>query len=128
MTAVMKACGFILQARYRVVSEPDGRRVPVVHIYGRPENGGTFLLRDFRQRPHFYIRAADAGRARTIGAPELQATDKQIFDGAPVCRLDVETPPDVPGLRDRLHTAGIETFEADVRFAVRYLIEPKNRS
>jgi DNA polymerase II len=29
----------------------------------------------------------------------------------------------VPGVRDRLHAAGIETFEADVRFAVRYLIE-----
>ncbi len=32
-------------------------------------------------------------------------------------------PPDVPGLRDRLHSNGIDTFEADVRFASRYLIE-----
>lgn len=119
----MKARGFILQASYRVVSEPDGRRVPVVHIYGRLEDGGTFLVRDSRQRPHFSIRKADAGRARAIGAPEPQATDKQTFDGAAVCRLEVETPSDVPGLRDRLHAAGIETFEADVRFAVRYLIE-----
>jgi DNA polymerase-2 len=29
----------------------------------------------------------------------------------------------VPGIRDRLHAADIDTFEADVRFAVRYLIE-----
>ncbi|MGH7881092.1 MAG: 3'-5' exonuclease, partial [Candidatus Binataceae bacterium] len=35
----------------------------------------------------------------------------------------MQTPADVPGLRDRLHGGGIETFEADVRFAMRYLIE-----
>ncbi len=32
-------------------------------------------------------------------------------------------PPDVPGVRDRLHAAGIETYEADVRFATRLLID-----
>jgi DNA polymerase II len=123
MTAIMKAHGFILQATYRVVSESNGRRVPVVVVYGRLEDGGTFLVRDFRQRPHFYIRAADAERALTQGAPQPQGTNKQTFDGAPVCRLEVETPTDVPGLRDRLHALGIDTFEADVRFAVRYLID-----
>src|SRR5207237_4786170 len=110
----MKTRGFILQANYRVVSEASGRRVPVVHIYGRLEDGGTFLVRDDRQRPHFFIRADAAARARAVGIPEPQATTKTAFDGAPVCRLEVETPPDVPGLRDRLHAAGIDTFEADV--------------
>jgi DNA polymerase-2 len=37
--------------------------------------------------------------------------------------LETEIPQDVPGLRDRLHAAGVETFEADVRFALRYLID-----
>lgn len=119
----MKVRGFILQSTYRVISEPDGRRIPVVHIYGRLEDGGTFLVRDDSQRPHFYIRADQAASARALGAPEPQPSDKRTFGGQPVCRLQVETPPDVPGLRDRLQAAGIETFEADVRFAVRYLIE-----
>jgi DNA polymerase II len=119
----MKTRGFILQASYRVLPEPGGPRVPVVHIYGRLEDGGTFLVRDYRQRPHFYIRTVDAERARAVGAPEPEPTDKRTFDAAPVSRLQVETPPDVPGLRQRLHAAGIETFEADVRFAVHYLIE-----
>src|SRR5438552_10321797 len=119
----MKGRGFILQASYRVVPKPKGGRVPVVHVYGRLEDGGTFLVRDDRQRPHFYIRAADARRAHAIGAREAQDAGRHTFDGAPVCRLEVETPSDVPGLRDRLHAADIETFEADVRFAVRYLIE-----
>src|SRR5208282_4967105 len=115
--------GFILQASYRVVHGANGRRVPVVHLYGQLEQGGTFLVRDDRQRAHFFIHAADADRARALGAPEPEPTDRRTFDGAPVCRLQVEAPPDVPSLRDRLHGAGIDTFEADVRFAARYLIE-----
>ena len=37
--------------------------------------------------------------------------------------VELVLPADVPPLRDRLHAAGIDTFEADVRFATRYLIE-----
>ena len=114
--------GFILQASYRIVSRANGARVPVIYLYGRLEEGGTFLVRDDRQRPHFYIRDSDAD-----GVHELRATpehsDKRTFDGAAVSRVEVATPPDVPALRDRLHAAGIDTFEADVRFPIRYLIE-----
>ncbi len=111
--------GFILQATYRVVSRPDGLRVPVVYIYGRLESGDTFLARDDRQRPHFFIRATDAERARLPGTPQPRASPLHAFDGAPVMVLETETPSDVPGIRDRLHAGGIETFEADVRFAMR---------
>ncbi|MBB6095385.1 DNA polymerase-2 [Povalibacter uvarum] len=120
--AAMNVRGFILQASYRVISGPAGQ-VPVIHIHGRLEDGGTFLVRDDRQRPHFYIRAADAGRARPLRIPEPQPVDRRTFDGEPVCRIEAETPSDIPAIRDRLHAAGIETFEADVRFAMRYLIE-----
>src|SRR3954454_17338360 len=114
----MRAHGFILQTSYRVISESHARRVPVVHVYGRLEDGGTFLVRDDRQRPHFYVRADDAARVRTLGATEPQATSKRTFDGTPVCQIEVKTPTDVPDLRNRLHAAGVDTFEADVRFSV----------
>jgi DNA polymerase-2 len=119
----MKAHGFILQASYRVASVSHGRRVPVVHLHGRLADGATFLVRDHRQRPHFYVHADDVERVLALGAPEPQATSKHTFDGAPACRIEVATPSDVPDLRNRLHAAGIDTFEADVRFPVRYLIE-----
>src|SRR5262245_36194661 len=112
--------GFILQASYRVVGSPGGERIPVIHLYGRLEGGGTFLVRDDRQRPHFYIRTADVDRARVTAA---DAGGRTTFDGAAVSRIEAESPQDIPSVRDRLHRAGIETFEADVRFAVRYLIE-----
>jgi DNA polymerase-2 len=115
--------GLITQASYRVATGEDGRRYPVIQIFGRTPEGATFLVRDDRQRPHFYIRAADLERARAVGAPSAVAVDRRTFDGAPVARIEVDVPGDVPAIRDRLHAAGIETFEADVRFAVRYLIE-----
>ena len=119
----MNTRGFILQASYRVSNRPDGARVPVIHLYGRLADGGTFLVRDDRQWPHFYIRAADAQRANTLRMPQAQPVDHRTFSGEAVARVQVEVPSDVPALRDRLHAAGIDTFEADVRFAVRYLIE-----
>ena len=115
--------GFILQASYRVIAESSGRRVPVVYLYGRLENGATFLVRDGRKRPGFYVLADAAERARRLGAPQPELIDKRTFSGVPVARIEMQTPSDVPALRDRLHEAGIDTFEADVRFATRYLIE-----
>ena len=142
--------GVILQATYRVVTQAGGRRVPVIHLYGRLEDGGTFLVRDDRQQPQFYIRSVDVARASPdiARANATVATDgisraantshranigprasaghgppKHTFDGAEVTPVTVTIPSDVPALRDRLHAAGIDTFEADVRFPVRYLIE-----
>jgi DNA polymerase II len=115
--------GFILQTSYRVQIGPNGTRVPVVHVYGRLADGGTFLVRDDRPRPHFYIRADDAARAQGLRVPSPQTTDKRTFDDEPVVRIEAGEPGDIPALRDRLHAAGIDTYESDVRFAVRYLID-----
>lgn len=113
--------GVILQASYRIVTQPGGRRVPVVHLYGKLEDSRTFLVRDDRQQPQFYVRTADV--VRIAGAAEPQPTAKHDFSGALVSRIGVTIPSDVPAIRDRLHAIGIDTFEADVRFPVRYLIE-----
>ena len=112
------ARGFILQATYRI---EDG--APVVHLYGRLERGGAFLVRDRREPPHFYVRRADAARARGLGAERQRDTGQRTFAGEGVVRVEVPAPRDTPPLRDRLHEHGIPTFEADVRFAVRYLID-----
>jgi DNA polymerase II len=69
------------------------------------------------------VRTSDARRPGIGRALALESVDRRAFDGAPVCRVEVEVPSDVPPLRDELHAAGVETFEADVRFASRYLIE-----
>ena len=114
----MQAKGFILQASYRVQGN-----VPVVHLYGCLENGETFLVRDRRPRPHFYVPTTAADLARQAGAVVVQASDRQTFSGEAVSRVEVAVPQDAPGVRDRLHAQDVVTYEADVRYAVRYLID-----
>lgn len=115
MTATVR--GFIFQATYRFQSG-----VPVVHLYGRLENGKTFLVRDHRQRPYFYIRESDRDWGTATGA-RVYPADRVTFAGEPVVRVESEQPRDAASLRNRLHSAGIGTYEADVRFAMRYLID-----
>jgi DNA polymerase-2 len=110
--------GFVLQPTYRI---EDGR--PVVHLSGRLEDGRTFLVRDRREVPHFYVEAGDAERARGLGARPLSPTGKATLSGRPVLLVEVAVPGDTPPLRDRLTRAGIACYEADVRFAMRYLID-----
>jgi DNA polymerase-2 len=114
----MDAKGFILQSSYRIQSQR-----PVVHLYGRLVNGESFLVRDGRVRPFFYTDPRAAESARRAGAHDVSSTDWQNFAGQSVCRVEVGVPPDVPAIRDALHKQGFATYEADVRFAVRYLIE-----
>lgn len=115
--------GCILQASYRVRSG-----VPVVHLYGRLADGRSFLVRDARIRPAFYVRAAEREQALRTARAEGLSIDPvphpfRSMQGDALCRIEVGIPGDVPPLRDALHRAGVRTFEADVRFAVGYLIE-----
>ncbi len=110
--------GFILHPTYRIES---GR--PVVLLYGKLESGETFLVRDGRAVPHFWIRRDDASRARELGASPLEADGTITLRREPTVRVEVPTPPDTVPLRDRLTAAGIPCYEADVRFATRYLID-----
>jgi len=119
--------GFILQPTYRILRER-----PVIHLYGVLEDGRSFLVRDRRERPGFWIREHDANRARGLGAEIVSAREgphPRVADlhGHPVARAVLRVPQDAPPLRDRLQAAGIPCFEADVRFAYRYLIDRRVR-
>ncbi|MEM7357149.1 MAG: DNA polymerase II, partial [Acidobacteriota bacterium] len=96
---------------------------PVVHLFGRLETGETFLVRDNRQVPHFYIAAQDRERAARLGAERIVDSRRVNFAGEPVARVELDRPPDTPALRDRLLYGGVRSYEADVRFAMRFLID-----
>ncbi len=114
----MEHRGFILQASYRIRAG-----VPVVHLWGRLQDGRSFLFRDSGQRPFFYVRRADAARVAVRIQRQPSSGDWSSMTGEPLSRVEVAIPSDAAATRDVLHAAGIETFEADVRFAVRYLID-----
>lgn len=111
--------GFILQPTYRIL-----RGRAVVHLFGVLETGQSFLVRDGRMAPYFYVATDDAERAALLGAETQETTDRVTLDeGRPVTRILVPTPPSTPEIRDRLHRHGIRTYEADVLFARRFLID-----
>ncbi len=112
------ARGFILHPTYRLEA---GR--PVVHLFGRLEDGRSFLVRDRRLVPYFFVRAADAEAARAHGAARQVQVTFKTMGGEPVVRVEVDAPDQTPPVRDSLVKAGIVVFEADVRFAMRYLID-----
>jgi DNA polymerase-2 len=110
--------GLILQPTYRIE-----RDRPVVHLWGKLESGETFLVRDDRQRPHFFILRRDEARARELGAAAILPTPRRDLQEQELLRVEVAKPSDTPALRDRLIAAGVACLEADVRFAMRYLID-----
>jgi len=112
------ARGFILQPTYRV---EIGR--PVVLLYGKLEDGGSFLVRETRQLPRFYVLQSDAERVAALGLSVGDAGGAATMRGEPVARGEIASPHDARRVRDRLARAGIPSFEADVQFAYRYLID-----
>ncbi|MBI4514454.1 MAG: DNA polymerase II [Deltaproteobacteria bacterium] len=109
--------GFLLTPTYRVVAG-----VPEVHLYGVLESGEPCLIIDNRTRPCFFVRAADAQAALALGAA-VEPSPLRTLSGEPAARVTVALPGDVPPLRRRLEERGVICWEADVRFAYRYLID-----
>ncbi len=115
--------GFVLTPSYRVA---DGRAE--VHLHAVLENGEAALVADDRFRPYFFVRAADRDALEKVApAARVAETTLLTFAGEPVLRVEVDLPGDVPPLRARLAEEGVECFEADVRFAYRYLIDRRIR-
>ena len=113
----MNVQGFVLQSTYRIE-----RGKPVIHLFGRLNDGQTFLVRDSRLVPHIYIRTQDA---RELSFKTLKTTDTDwiTLDGYAATRIDFPVPSKVPFLRRKLEAMDINTYQADVRFATEYLIQ-----
>jgi DNA polymerase-2 len=99
---------------------------PVIQIWGRLDSGEPFLVEDDRFRPYFFVRERDAdmvdGGVHGV-TPELKRCELRNLAGEPVARVTVGVPGEVPPLRDRLEERGVPTYEADIRFPYRYLMD-----
>jgi DNA polymerase-2 len=110
--------GFILQPTYRV---RDG--VPVVQLYGRLADGRPFRVEDDRFRPYFFVRVEDTLLLQGEARARVEACPWVDFSGAAVAKIVAASPSAVPALREILSRAGRPTFEADIRFPYRFLID-----
>ena len=106
--------GLILQPSYRIA-----RGVPVVQLFGRLADGPAFLIEDDRFRPYFFVPAQDAERFAGVESASVAPSDLRGLDGSALARVATGLPGDVPALRDR----ATRSFESDIRFPYRFLID-----
>jgi DNA polymerase II len=110
---------FILNPTYRVV-----KGTPEVHLYCVLESGEPCMIIDDRVRPYFFVRKADEPKVRNLASyAALESCNLRSFAGETVLRIKVSVPGEVPSLRQRLEESSVECFEADVRFAYRYMMD-----
>src|SRR3989338_4638414 len=111
--------GFIVYPTYKI----DGNKADV-YLLGRLENGKSFLsIHPFK--PYFYIPAANALAAKKLLPPFLgfEESNRRNFHRDPVIKIIAHLPKDVPGHRKMLQDAGIPCYEADIRYAMRFMID-----
>ncbi len=110
--------GWILQPTYRV-----RRGRPVVQLFGRLATGEAFFVEDDRFRPYFFARVGDSAPLEGLPQATSEPCDLRDLRGRPVVRIVADAPGSVPNLREKVERAGGVTFESDLRFAYRYLID-----
>ena len=109
--------GFIVYSTYRIHDKK-----PYVYLFGRLENGESFLAIN-EYAPYFYIRKQDAEVAKTLTNFKIEETCFKNKKGEEVVKIVVGIPFDVPILREKLERKGMKTYEADIPFERRYLID-----
>ena len=114
--------GFILQPTYRVDrSEPAG--TPRVQLFGRLDDGRSFLVTDDRLRPYLFVDERDRAHLGDAHADRAEPTALRSLLGEPVLRVSLDRPAEMPELRERLMREGARVHEADVRFSSRFLVD-----
>jgi len=105
--------GFIVYTSYKNIKG----KAHVV-LYGRLENGESFVaLKEYS--PYFFIKEKDAKKLKD---KEFNSTKLKNFEGKKVVKLEFSTPSELKEFRDS-ETEDIETYEADVRYPYRYLMD-----
>src|SRR3989344_5251365 len=107
--------GFILYPTYSVEDNKG-----YILLYGRLENGESFLTKNY-YRPYFYIKSSKLTKAKKLAKFDSEETDFKNFKGKKMSRIILDVPADVPKLREKLEKKKVECYEADIRFAYRFL-------
>jgi DNA polymerase-2 len=113
----MAYTGFIVHATTTV--EDDH---PFIVLYGRLTNNESFKAL-VPYAPYFFIKECDVEQARPLIEGTISPHDGHTFDDEPVVKVTVSLPASIRRLRTVLEEKGIECYEADIKFEMRYLID-----
>ena len=112
--------GFIVYPTYRIIDDKA-----FVYLFGRLENGESFLtINHFK--PYFFIRKKDKQRLKDLkfnfDFKQEDSKLKNFFDDT-VTKITIDLPKNVVEIRDKFHEKDIITYEADIRFIYRFMID-----
>jgi len=109
--------GFVVYPTYEVFENHAE-----VHLYGRAETGESFLsIHKFR--PYFYVKKEDIEKSQKIIKADFEDSEFKNFADEPVCRVVFNVPKEMSSAKRELLDSGIVCYEADVRYAYRFLID-----
>ncbi|MBT4334193.1 DNA polymerase II [archaeon] len=109
--------GFIISQTSRII---NGK--PCVLLYGRLENGESFVTIN-KFNPYFFIESINLAKAKKIETFKEESTKLTNFKNKKVTKIILDHPKDVSTLRHNLEAEGIKTYEADINYAKRFLID-----
>ncbi len=118
--------GFIVYYTYEIVEDKA-----YVLLFGRLKNGESFMTRSLF-KPYFYIKKEDRKQAEELrddeSLPLFEIVDEgkhnpRDFSENECLKVVLDIPRSVPEIRKRFQQDGISCYEADIRFALRFLID-----
>ena len=147
----MRKEGFLLDIDYRTEKDGEGQDKPMIRLWCKSKEGADFIVLDTKFEPYFYafpfsyphsygpdydleekkklieeIRIYREGAE--ISVKRVEFCQKKLL-GVDRSGLKIFTthPRHVPLLREEVRKAGLTVLEADILFAVRYLIDKRLR-
>ena len=109
--------GFITNATYKVEKDKS-----YVQLYGKLQNGESFLVEN-PYKPYFYIKQSDQKKAEKLAPLKYEKTQVENFDSELLTKVTLPSPRMVPEIRSLFGDKKIAYYEADIKFANRYLID-----
>lgn len=109
--------GFITYLTYRTENNNS-----YVYLFGRLKDGRSFCTRN-KYTPYFFIKKTDAERAKKQAGVNYEETNIRNFRNEILVKILANSVKEVPDIRKSLEELGIDCYEADIRFAYRYLID-----
>ncbi len=111
--------GFIVYSTYRL---SDDKSKAMIYLFGRLENGESFLTINY-YCPYLYIKTEDKKAAKELIKADFEDTSQINFKGEKLTKVTFNIPAELKEKRDVLESQKIKTFESDVLFVNRFLID-----
>jgi len=147
----MEKEGFLLDIDYITEKDVNGKEKPVIRLWCKSKEGADFIVLDknfepyFYAFPHSYLHSyghewdveEKKGQIENIcvdregeekGVKRVEFCQKKLLGvNRRGLKIFAEHPRHVPLLREKVRNAGITVLEADILFAIRYLIDKQLR-